>query len=66
MSEDKYTELMADRLTDVSDEDFSALDGAINELMDTPSSTMTARAAMEALGFTEEEIQTEIDAYRRG
>jgi len=59
MSEDKYTELMADRLTDVSDEDFSALDGAINELMDTPSSTMTARAAMEALGFTEEEIQNE-------
>ena len=59
MSEDEYTELMAKELAAVSDEDFADLDDAINELMDTPSSTMSERAAMEALGFTEEEIQNE-------
>jgi hypothetical protein len=59
MSEEKYTELMAQELAAVNDKDFADLDDAINELMETPSSTMTERAAMEALGFTEEEIQNE-------
>jgi len=59
MSEQEYMDQMSQELAATNNEDFKALDDAINELMDTPASTMSARAAMEALGFSEQEIQDE-------
>ena len=59
MSEQEYMDQMSQELAATNNDDFKALDDAINELMDTPASTMSARAAMEALGFSEQEIQDE-------
>jgi site-specific DNA-cytosine methylase len=57
MSEDEYVNMMAKEVA--QSEDFDALEEAVGEMRDTPSSNISERAAMELLGFTEEEIQNE-------
>lgn len=59
MTEQEYADMMAAELEKVSDEDFAAIDEAIHDLGQTPASNISERAAMELLGFTEEEIQNE-------
>ena len=59
MAEDEYVRMMATEVADASDADFAAIEAAIPEFNGVPPSTMTTRAAMEALGFTEQEIQDE-------
>ena len=57
MSEEDYVNMMAQEVAQSGD--FDAIEEAIGELSDTPASNMSERAAMELLGFTEEEIQNE-------
>jgi hypothetical protein len=59
MSEADYVDMMAREIATVSDAEFAELDQAVAELDQTPAGNMSVRAAMEALGFTEQEIQDE-------
>jgi ribosomal protein S18 acetylase RimI-like enzyme len=59
MSEEEYVNMMAREVAAVSDADFADIDQAINDLSEAPASNISVRAAMEALGFTEQEIQDE-------
>lgn len=58
-SEAEYADALIDELATLSDAELQALDDAVDELWDTPASNTSTRATMEALGFTEQEIQNE-------
>jgi GNAT superfamily N-acetyltransferase len=59
VSEADYIEMMTREVTDISDDQFAELADSAAEFTETPPSNTSVRAAMEALGFTEEEIQNE-------
>jgi hypothetical protein len=59
MSEADYIEMMSREVAAISDDEFAELAEAVGDFKYTPPSNASVRAAMEALGFTEEEIQNE-------
>jgi hypothetical protein len=59
MAEDEYINMMASEVAELSSEELAALEDSVGNMSDVPASNVSVRAAMEALGFTEEEIQNE-------